>query len=29
MTGVDPLELDWAHVWTERDWGGVDDEEDR
>ena len=25
---VDPIELDWAHVWTERDWGDVDDEED-
>jgi lysine biosynthesis protein LysW len=28
VTGVDPLELDWAHVLTERDWGDVEDEED-
>jgi alpha-aminoadipate carrier protein LysW len=28
VIGVDPLELDWAHVWTERDWGDVEDEED-
>jgi hypothetical protein len=25
---VDPLEPDWAHVWTEKDRGDVEDEED-
>ncbi len=29
IIGVNPLELDWAQVWTKRDWGDVDDEEDR
>jgi lysine biosynthesis protein LysW len=28
VSAVNPLELDWAHVWTERDWGDVDEDEE-
>jgi alpha-aminoadipate carrier protein LysW len=28
VIGIDPLELDWAHAWSEKDWGQVEDEED-
>jgi lysine biosynthesis protein LysW len=29
VSGVEPLELDWADTWIEKDWDDVEDKEER